>query len=106
MPGGHSMTTWTQFCPFLTTTDLYVDIFNPEHGHKGDFLDHLTPLLVHVVIECPPGVAISPPIFLKYRKEYKLRNKQPNIVVLWYKNTVIYAVNVSRILFGIFCRML
>ena len=27
---GHSMTTWTQFCPFLTTTYLYVDIVNPE----------------------------------------------------------------------------
>ena len=33
-PGGHSMTTWTQFCPFLTTTYLYVDIFNPERGQK------------------------------------------------------------------------
>ena len=26
---GYSMTTWTQFCPFLTTTYFYVDIFNP-----------------------------------------------------------------------------
>ena len=31
---GHSMTTWTQFCPFLTTTYLNLDIFNPEHGQK------------------------------------------------------------------------
>ena len=31
---GHSMTLWTQFCPFLTTTYLYVDIFNPERGQK------------------------------------------------------------------------
>jgi hypothetical protein len=31
---GHSMTTWTQFWPFLTTTYLYVDIFNPERGQK------------------------------------------------------------------------
>ena len=31
---GHSMTTWTQFCPFLTTTYLYMDIFNPERGQK------------------------------------------------------------------------
>ena len=30
--GGHSLTTWTQFCPFLTATYLYVDIFNSEHG--------------------------------------------------------------------------
>ena len=27
---GHSMTTWTLFCHFLTTTYLYVDTFNPE----------------------------------------------------------------------------
>jgi hypothetical protein len=32
--GGHSMTTWTQFCPFLTTTYLYVDIFMPKRGQK------------------------------------------------------------------------
>ena len=31
---GHSMTTWTQSCSFLTTTYLYVDIFNPERGQK------------------------------------------------------------------------
>ena len=31
---GHSMTTWTHFCPFLTTTYLYMDIFNPERGQK------------------------------------------------------------------------
>ena len=49
---GHTMTTWTQFCPFLTTTYLNVDIFNPERGQKQRFLDHLPPLLVHVVIEC------------------------------------------------------
>ena len=55
---GHSMTTWTQFCPFLTTTYLNVDIFNPERGQKLAFLDHLPPLFVHVVIEfeCPPIV--------------------------------------------------
>ena len=47
------MTTWTQFCPFLTTTYLYVDIFNPKRGQKWHLLDHLPPLLVHVVIERP-----------------------------------------------------
>ena len=51
---GHSMTRWTQFCPFLTTTYLYVDIFNPKRGQKSRFFDHLPPLIVHVVIECPP----------------------------------------------------
>ena len=30
----HSMTMWTQFCPFLTTTYLYVDIFKPKRGQK------------------------------------------------------------------------
>ena len=39
------MTTWTQFFPFLTTTYLHVDIFNPEGGQKWHFLDHLPPLL-------------------------------------------------------------
>ena len=34
---GHSMTTWTQFCPFLTTTYFYVDIFNPGRGQKWRF---------------------------------------------------------------------
>ena len=47
------MTTWTQFCTFLTTTYLNVDIFNLEYGQKLAFLDHLPPLFVHVVIECP-----------------------------------------------------
>ena len=31
---GHSKTTWTQFCLFLTTTYLYRDIFNPERGQE------------------------------------------------------------------------
>ena len=53
------MTKWTQFCPFLTYTYLYVDIFNPERGQKQKFLDHLPPLLVHVVIECPPVLIFS-----------------------------------------------
>ena len=51
--GGHSMITWIQFCPFLTTIYLNMDIFNPERGQKQRFLDHLPPLCVHVVIECP-----------------------------------------------------
>ena len=43
------MTTWTLFCPFLTTTYLYMDIFNPVMF----WTTYLPPLLVHVVIECP-----------------------------------------------------
>ena len=53
------MTTWTQFCPFLTTTYLNVDIFNLERGQKLAFLDHLPPLFVHVVIECSLAVHIA-----------------------------------------------
>ena len=34
---GHSMATWTQFCPFLPPTYLYVDTFNSEHGQKWTF---------------------------------------------------------------------
>ena len=49
---GNSMTTWTQFGLFLTTTYLYVDIFNPEHGQKWHFLDHLPPLLSHWTSPC------------------------------------------------------
>ena len=33
----------------------YVDIFNPERGQNRDFLDHLPPFFVHVVMECPHG---------------------------------------------------
>ena len=43
---GHSLTMWTQFSPLLTTTYLYVN-------KNRDYLDHLPPFLVHVVIECP-----------------------------------------------------
>ena len=63
--GGHSMTTWTQFCPFLTTN---VD-------KNGDFLDHLSPLFVTVVIECP--LAIEEEI-------YKMFNaKHPKVARIW-----------------------
>ena len=41
------------FALFLTTTYLHVDIFNPERGQEWHFLDHLPPLLVHVVIGRP-----------------------------------------------------
>ena len=41
-----SMTTWAQFCHFLTTTYLHhMDTFNPECGQKWDFLDYLPPQL-------------------------------------------------------------
>ena len=55
-PRGHSMTTWTQFCSFLTSTYLWVDILNPERGQKRHFLTTYHPYLVHVVIERPPEV--------------------------------------------------
>ena len=32
------MTTWTQFCPVLTTTYIHVDIFKLKHGQKLAFL--------------------------------------------------------------------
>ena len=51
---GHSMTTWTQFCPFFCPPATSTWTFLTLNVYKNrDFLDHLTPLIVHVVIECP-----------------------------------------------------
>ena len=49
---GHSTTTWTEFCHFLTP--LCGQFLYPEHGQKQTFFDPLPPHLVHVVIEWPP----------------------------------------------------
>ena len=47
----HSITTWTRFCPFLTTYLRLRGHSLLEHGHKWIFLDHLP--TSHVVIERP-----------------------------------------------------
>ena len=48
------MTTWTKFCPFLTTNYLQWTFLTLNvDKNRYFFLDHLPPLLVHVVIECP-----------------------------------------------------
>ena len=54
LPWGHSMTTWTQFWPFLTTTYLFVDIFNPERGQK------LVPFGPPTTSSCPRSHWTSP----------------------------------------------
>ena len=49
--GGHSTTTWTEFCHFFTPLPLCGQFLYPECGQKQTFFD--PPHLVHVVIECP-----------------------------------------------------
>ena len=36
-----------------------MDISNPKRGQKQRFFDHLPPLIVHVVIQCPPAHQLS-----------------------------------------------
>ena len=48
---GHSTTTWTEFCHYLTPIPLCGQFLYPECGQKQTFFD--PPHLVHVVIECP-----------------------------------------------------
>ena len=54
---GHSTTTWTEFCPFLTPSPPYPPVRGQflyhERGQKQIFFDSLPHHLVHVVIECP-----------------------------------------------------
>ena len=47
---GHSTTTWTEFCNFLTPFLLRGQFLYPECGQKHAFFDPLPPYLVHVVI--------------------------------------------------------
>ena len=47
---GHSTTTWTEFCHFLTPLPLREQFLYPERGH---FLTPSPPHLVHLVIEWP-----------------------------------------------------
>ena len=49
---GHSTTTWTEFCHFLTPTPLGGQFLYPERGQKQTFFDPSSHL-VHVVIEWP-----------------------------------------------------
>ena len=51
--GGHSTTTWTEFCHFLTPPPCVDSFLYRECGQKQTFFDPLHPHLVHVVIECP-----------------------------------------------------
>ena len=50
---GHSTTTWTDFCNFLTPYPLRGQFLYPERGQKQAFFDPLPPHLFHVVIEWP-----------------------------------------------------
>ena len=50
---GHSTTTWTEFCHFLTPSPFREQFLYPERGQKQTFFDPLPPHLVHVVIEWP-----------------------------------------------------
>ena len=49
---GHSTTTCTEFCHFLTPPLLGQSLY-PERGQKQIFFDPLPHHVVHVVIECP-----------------------------------------------------
>ena len=51
-PRGHSTTTWTEFCHFLTPPPLR-GLFMPWAWKKQTFLTPSSPYIVHVVIECP-----------------------------------------------------
>ena len=50
---GHSSTTWTKFCRFLTPPPLRGLFLYLKWGKKQAFFDPLSPHLVHVVIEWP-----------------------------------------------------
>ena len=58
---GHSTTTWTEFCHFLTPPTPAWTVFIPDLFYtlsvdintKQIFFDPLPPHIVHVVIECP-----------------------------------------------------
>ena len=50
---GHSTTTWTEFCRFLTPPPLRGQFLYPRRGQKQTFFDPLPPHLVHVVNEWP-----------------------------------------------------
>ena len=52
---GHSMTMWTQFCPFLTTTYLQVDIVKLDRGKKLAFFGPPT-----TASSCPRSQWTSP----------------------------------------------
>ena len=53
LPRGHSTTTWTEFCNFLTPLPFVRTVLYPERGQKQTFLTPSPPHLVHVVIEWP-----------------------------------------------------
>ncbi len=61
--GGHSTTTWTQFCRFLPPPPLRGQFLYPKRGQKQTFFDPLPPHLAHVVIEWPLRDAEVPAIF-------------------------------------------
>ena len=50
---GHSTTTWTEFCHFLTPPLLRGQFLYSKRGQKQTFFDTLPSHLVHVVIEWP-----------------------------------------------------
>ena len=57
---GCSMTTWTQFSSILTTTCLYVEIFNPKHLQKQRFFTTYRLLLSRQSLNAPPLEEITP----------------------------------------------
>ena len=58
--GGHSATTWTEFCYFLTPSPLSVDRFFTLSVDKNRQFLTPSPLhLVHIVIECLQGVYLQ-----------------------------------------------
>ena len=50
---GHSTTTWTEFCHFLTPRTVLDSFYTLSVDKNRHFLTPSPPHLVHVVIECP-----------------------------------------------------
>ena len=59
---GHSTTTWTEFCHFLTPPPCVDSFYTLSVDKNRHFLTPSPPHLVHVVIECP---LISPFTYLR-----------------------------------------
>ena len=65
---GHSTTTWTEFCYFLTPPPLRGQFLYPECGQNQTFLP-TPPHLVHVVIEWPLTGSWDPFVVMQIRRK-------------------------------------
>ena len=56
---GHSTTTWTEFCHFLTPPPLRGQFLYPERGQKQIFFDPISPLILSTQL-------LNGPLFVMY----------------------------------------